>query len=183
LIQFKKSGSQSSTRNYSNSTVLSTKTTVDPEGYEESHNYNPTLVERFTGDLFSILGAFKFLNHEAKGLKPTDAISHIDYKNNVTPEEPPMTAMELMERGAELGSARAFYNIGVAYDRMKEYKLAKEYYCKASDLGHPLASYNCAIFLLKEGKFGDGLSMMQFAANSGVPEAKKIVSSCSSQTK
>jgi len=133
--------------------------------------------------LFSILGAFKFLNHEAKGLKPTDAMSHIDYKNNVTPEEPPMTAMELMERGAELGSARAFYNIGVAYDRMKEYKLAKEYYCKASDLGHPLASYNCAIFLLKEGKFGDGLSMMQFAANSGVPEAKKIVSSCSSQTK
>ncbi len=95
-------------------------------------------------------------------------------------DEPPMSAMELMKKGTELGSGRALYNIGVAYDRMEEHKLAKEYYCKASDLGHPLATYNVAVMLLKDGKIGDGISMMRRAAQAGVPEARNVLSKKSS---
>lgn len=152
---------------------LTTKHSIDSDSDDDSPKLN--ISDRLTGDFLSMLGAFKFLSNEAKGVKPNKAGSHID-PMAMSSDEPPLSAMDLMEKGAEFGSARALYNIGVAYDRMQENKLAREYYSKASDLGHPLATYNCAVFLLKDGDITGGLSMMQVAAENGVPEARKILS-------
>ena len=128
-----------------------------------------TFAEKVSGDLFSALGAFKFLTGDSssKALPTTE----ID-------TSPPLKALELLEKGAELGSSRALYNIGVAYDRMKEVQLAREYYKRAADLGHPLASYNVAVLTLKDGKISEGLTLMQFAAENGVPEARAVINKC-----
>lgn len=193
-VQFDSRDRDASTRrrHLSENTIVATKRSVpnlpsiplttkqvDSDSSDEDFSSKVGLLsDRLTGDFLSMLGAFKFLSNEAKGIKTSEAASYIDpvQDNMMSSDDPPLNAMDLMELGAELGSARALYNIGVAYDRMKDYKLAREYYCKASDLGHPLATYNCAVFLLKDGKIRDGLSMMRLAAENGVPEARNIVS-------
>ncbi len=105
--------------------------------FDEVRNAKPSdanavsLAEKLSGDLFSALGAFKFLTESKAGEVAGPSSSDVP--------SPPLSALELLEKGAELGSSRALYNIGVAYDRLKESKLAREYYKRASDLGHPLA--------------------------------------------
>jgi len=134
-----------------------------------------TAAKKLTGDLFSVLGAFNFLS--AQNEKETED-SFITFSDGMSSTEPPMKAIELLEKGAELGSARALYNIGVAYERLNDEQIAREYYRKASDLGHPLGTYNNAVFMLKDGRIAEGLIMMQKAAEKGVPEAQRIVSTC-----
>jgi len=114
--------------------------------------------EKLSGDIFSALGAFKFLSG---GERKTTAAAGI----------------ELMEKGAELGSRRSLYNLGVSYDRLNEPKLAVEYYKRAADLGHPLASYNLGVLALQDGKVGEGLALLQVAAENGVEEAKGVIQS------
>lgn len=129
-------------------------------------------------DLLSVLGAFEFLSTEekikAKGAGGTRKSSK---KKLTTPlsKNPPIHALDLMKKGAELGSARAMYNIGVAYDRMNDTKLAREYYNKAADLGHPLATYNCAVLALKDGHLTEGYALMKTASDFGVPEAEEYM--------
>jgi hypothetical protein len=110
-----------------------------------------SVAERISGDIFSALGAFKFLVGEGQGKSG---------------------GIDLMEKGAELGSGRSFYNLGVSYDRLNETQLANEYYKRAADLGHPLASYNLGVMTLKDGKVSEGLALLQYAAENGVEEAK-----------
>jgi len=143
--------------------------------FDEVRNAKPrnakavALAEKLTGDLFSALGAFNFLTSET-GNKSDESMK-------VTPGPPPMSPLEILEKGAELGSSRALYNIGVAYDRMKELKLAGEYYRRAADLGHPLATYNVAVLTLQDGKVSEGLALMRFAAENGIPEARAVIDS------
>ncbi|CAL8070973.1 unnamed protein product [Orchesella dallaii] len=146
---------------------------------------------RYGADLLSVLGAFEFLQTEnvtGNGIKTSETVKKKEVvatnnrktknkANSIKDAEldPPLHALELMKRGAELGSARALYNMGVAYDRLKDTELAKEYYRKAADLGHPLATYNCAVFALKDGRLTDGLALMKMASDFGVPEAAEFM--------
>jgi len=151
---------------------LQTKKLEEKESEKRPTNVDQIL-NRFSGDLYSVLGAFTFLHQGPKENSENGTVKIIVAE---TPSKtPPIHAMELLTKGAELGSSRALYNIGVAYDRMKEPKLAREYYRKAADLGHPLATYNLSIFLLKDGNFAEGLTLMRIAAEKGVPEAKRVL--------
>ena len=118
--------------------------------------------ENIVGNTLSLLGAFEFLRIPPKttGEATTD---------------PPMTAIDLLKKGEEYSSGRTLYNLGVAYDRNKDTELAREYYKRASDLGHPLATYNYAVSILREGNLSEGIELMKFSAAHGVPEAQAII--------
>lgn len=123
--------------------------------------------EKLVGDIYSALGSFKILlNQPQKGSTNNPA----DKDSGVL-----ISPIELMEKGAALGSGRALYNIGVAYDRLNETKLAREYYQKSADVGHPLGAYNTAVFLFKDGKIFEGLRLMKYAGENGVDEATEIM--------
>ncbi len=141
---------------------------------------------KFGADLLSVLGAFEFLQAERNVKIPSSQTplrndntkktsKRVESDGKLTSTSPPIHAMELLKKGAELGSARAMYNIGVAYDRMNDPQLAVEYYKKAADLGHPLAAYNCAVFALKDGRLTEGYALMKTASDCGVPEAKEFM--------
>lgn len=146
---------------------------------------------KFGADLLSVQGAFEFLQEEAKAKSGVRATSKKTGKklaskgqrsrtnstssSQLTSKNPPIHAMTLMKHGAELGSARAMYNVGVAYDRMNDPKIAREYYKRAADLGHPLAIYNCAVFALKDGHLSEGYALMKTASDFGVLEAKEFM--------
>lgn len=121
--------------------------------------------KKLTADIFNVLGAYEFVKEEKK-IKSVDGMGS---------NEPPIHALDLLNKGMELGSSRAIYNIGVAYDRLNRVGLAKEYYKKAADLGHPLGAYNSAMFALQEGKLNEGFELLKYAAEQGVPEAKAAV--------
>lgn len=128
-----------------------------------------SLAEKVTSDLFSALGAFKLLNISKDSAKPEKSLQQNDLPNTK------LEAFEILEKGVELGSSRALYNIGVTYDRMGETSISKEYYKRAADLGHPLASFNFAVTNLKEGNLQEGLNLMKYAAANGVHEAEEIM--------
>lgn len=145
---------------------------------------------KFGADMLSVLGAFEFLQAEAKpsagssspspqksqkSLDGNGKKSKASSKNKLSSKHPPAHAMELLQRGAELGSARAIYNIGVAYERMEDHQIARDYYKRAADLGHPLATYNTAVFALRDGHLTEGYALMKTASDYGVPEAEEFL--------
>ncbi|CAG7720492.1 unnamed protein product [Allacma fusca] len=117
------------------------------------------VVERLAGNVLSAVGATKILLGE-KGSKKIP--------------EPPISGLELLNSGAELGSSRALYNLGVYYDRQREYDIAQDYYKRAADIGHPIASYNYAAMIMEKNKnlTPEVKSLMSYAYEHGVSEAK-----------
>jgi TPR repeat protein len=118
------------------------------------------MAERLAGNLLSAVGATQLLLGE--GGKTTSG------------SEPPMNGLELLKKGSELGSSRALYNLGVYYDRQRDFELARDYYKRAADIGHPIASYNYAAMILeKDPRMTPEVKLlMSYAYEHGVPEAK-----------
>jgi TPR repeat protein len=117
--------------------------------------------ENLVGTTLGVLGAVEYLRGPRKPVQPLT--------------DPPLSAMELLRKGEQYTSGRALYNLGVAYDRQKDKELAREYYKRASDLGHPLATYNYGIIILREGQIKEGLELMKFSAARGVREAQAVI--------
>ena len=118
--------------------------------------------EKIVGNTLSLLGAFEFLRGPSK-------------MTDESTTDPPLTAMDLLKKGDEYSSGRTLYNLGVAYARNKDTELAREYYKRASEVGHPLATYNYAISILHEGKISEGIELMKISAAHGVPEAQAVI--------
>ena len=80
-------------------------------------------------------------------------------------------AVELWHRAAELGYAKSYYNVGIAYlngDSVRKDEIKAKYYCELAAMrGDVKARYNLGIFEMRGGNIDRALKHFMIAAGDG----------------
>ncbi|XP_077518664.1 uncharacterized protein LOC144128808 isoform X1 [Amblyomma americanum] len=91
-------------------------------------------------------------------------------------------ALESLKRAQMLGSARAYYNLGVCFETGKgvdrDLDKAVMHYKEASLRGHPQATYNLGVLYLngyEKGSTDSGRELLKKASALGIPQAKTFI--------